>query len=134
MQKASFPSSCLLTSFPSLRQTQTHWKLVTFPLLPGSFFACVAIQSRCLVLIVAAVCVLSRFSRVRLFVTPWTLAHQVLCPWDSPGQNTGVGCHALLQGIFLILGLNLSLLPSCIAGGFFIPEPPRKPYLTIDNI
>ena len=22
------------------------------------------------------------------------------CPWDSPGKNTGVGCHALLQGIF----------------------------------
>ena len=25
---------------------------------------------------------------------------------DSPGQNTGVGCHALLQGIFLTQGLN----------------------------
>ena len=23
-----------------------------------------------------------------------------LCPWDSPGKKTGVGCHALLQGIF----------------------------------
>ena len=22
------------------------------------------------------------------------------CPWDSPGKNTGVGCHFLLQGIF----------------------------------
>ena len=29
---------------------------------------------------------------------------------DSPGQNTGVGCYAFLQGIFLIQGLNLSLL------------------------
>ena len=29
---------------------------------------------------------------------------------DSPGKNTGVGCHALLQGIFLTQGLNLSLL------------------------
>ena len=26
---------------------------------------------------------------------------RLLCPWDSPGKNTGVGCHALLQGIFL---------------------------------
>ena len=26
----------------------------------------------------------------------------LLCPWDSPGKNPGVGCHALLQGIFLI--------------------------------
>ena len=25
----------------------------------------------------------------------------LLCPWNSPGHNTGVGCHSLLQGIFL---------------------------------
>ena len=25
----------------------------------------------------------------------------LLCPWDSPGKNTGVGCHFLLYGIFL---------------------------------
>ena len=24
-------------------------------------------------------------------------AHRLLCPWDSPGKNTGVGCHFLLQ-------------------------------------
>ena len=30
----------------------------------------------------------------------------LLCPWDSPGRNTGVGCHALLQGIFLTQGSN----------------------------
>ena len=29
---------------------------------------------------------------------------------DSPGKNTGVGCRALLQGIFLTQGLNLHLL------------------------
>ena len=29
---------------------------------------------------------------------------------DSPGKNTGVGCHALLQGIVPIQGLNLHLL------------------------
>ena len=32
------------------------------------------------------------------------------CPWNSPGKNTGVGCHALLQGIFPTQGLNLCLL------------------------
>ena len=31
-------------------------------------------------------------------------------PWNSPGKNTGVGCHSLLQGIFLAWGLNPSLL------------------------
>ena len=33
-----------------------------------------------------------------------------LCPWDSPGKNTGVGCHPLPQGIFLIQGSNSGLL------------------------
>ena len=28
---------------------------------------------------------------------------RLLCPWNSPGKNTGVGCHFLLQGIFLFL-------------------------------
>ena len=31
---------------------------------------------------------------------------RLLCPWDSPGKNTGVGCHFLLQGIFLMQGSN----------------------------
>ena len=34
-----------------------------------------------------------------------------LCPWDSPGKNTGVGGHFLLQGIFLTQGSNPGLLP-----------------------
>ena len=33
-----------------------------------------------------------------------------LCPWNSPGKNTGVAGHSLLQGIFLTQGLNLGLL------------------------
>ena len=34
---------------------------------------------------------------------------RLLCPWDSPGKNTGVGCHSLLQGIILTQRLNPSL-------------------------
>ena len=48
---------------------------------------------------------LSCFSHVQLFVPT-----RLLSPWDSPGRNTGLGCHALLQGIFLTLGLNPRLL------------------------
>ena len=33
-----------------------------------------------------------------------------LCPWDSPGKNTGVGCHFVLQEIFPTHGLNLHVL------------------------
>ena len=46
----------------------------------------------------------------------------LLYPWDSPGKNIGVGCHALLQGIFLTQGSNLCLSPLTwpeLAGGFF---------------
>ena len=35
---------------------------------------------------------------------------KLLCPWDFPGKNTGVGCHFLLQGISLTQGLDLRLL------------------------
>ena len=34
----------------------------------------------------------------------------LLCPWDSLDNNTGVGCHALLQGIFPTQGSNPGLL------------------------
>ena len=42
---------------------------------------------------------------VRLFVTPWTVAHQA--PLSISRQNTGAGCHSPLQGIFPTQGLNL---------------------------
>ena len=35
---------------------------------------------------------------------------RLLYPWDSQGKNIGVGCHALLQEIFLTQGSNLHLL------------------------
>ena len=35
---------------------------------------------------------------------------RLLCPWKSPGKNTGVGCHFLLQGIFSTKGSNSGLM------------------------
>ena len=35
---------------------------------------------------------------------------RLLCPWDSPGKNTGAGCHGLLQGTFPTQGSNPCLL------------------------
>ena len=40
---------------------------------------------------------LRRVTRVRLCVTPQMAPNRLLCPWDSPGKNTSVGCHFLLQ-------------------------------------
>ena len=52
---------------------------------------------------------------------------------NSPGKNTGVGCHALLQGIFPTQGSNLCLLPASPAwpGRFFTTESPEKPIVTL---
>ena len=61
------------------------------------------------------VCFLSHFSHVWLFATLWTVAPRLLWPWDSPGKTTGVGCHALLPGLFLAQGSNPVSYVSCIS-------------------
>ena len=45
-------------------------------------------------------------------VTPWAIAYQarLSLAWDSPGKNARMGCHFLLQGIFLTQELNSGLL------------------------
>ena len=54
-------------------------------------------------------CYVSHFSHVQLFVAPRTIA-RLLCPWNSPGKNTGVGRHSFLQGLFPIQRSNQGLL------------------------
>ena len=44
---------------------------------------------------------------------------------DSPGKSTGVGCHALLQGIFPSQGLNSG--PPTLQADSLPSEPPEKP-------
>ena len=48
---------------------------------------------------------------------------RLLCPWDFPGKNTEVGCHFLLQRIFLTRDWAQIF---CIAGRFFIIWAIRK--------
>ena len=57
------------------------------------------------------------------------LPPRLLCPWDSPGKNTGgAGCYALLQGIVPIQGSNLSLLHILHWQAGSLPlAPPGKP-------
>ena len=49
----------------------------------------------------------------------------LLCPWDSPGKNTRVGSHFLLQGILLNHGSNLStfFFFGYMACGILVPQP-----------
>ena len=56
---------------------------------------------------------------------------RLLCPWDSPGKNTGVGCQALLQEIFLIQGSNPQVLHLLHWHVDSLPlVPPGKPIST----
>ena len=49
---------------------------------------------------------------------------RLLCLWDSPGKNNGVGCHFFLQGIFPTQASKpASPAAPALAGGFFITEP-----------
>ena len=54
------------------------------------------------------------------------LPASLLCLWDFPGKNTGVGCHFLLQGIFLTHESNPCLLTW--QADSLLSEPPGKPH------
>ena len=72
-------------------------------------------------------------SVVSAFLRPHGLyPARLLCPWDSPGKNTGVSCHALLQGIFPTQRSNPHLLMSPALAGRFLTTrlpPPGKPLI-----
>ena len=84
------------------------------------------------VCVARATCVHAQsFSRVQLCAILRTAAARLLCPWDSPGKNTGGGggCRALLQGIFPTQGLNLGLLQLLHWQlGSLPPVPPGSPH------
>ena len=74
------------------------------------------------VCVFACVCACTpSFSHAQFFATPRTVACQVLCLWDSPGKNNGVGCPSLGDLPAPIepksLALQVDSLPS---------EPPGK--------
>ena len=67
---------------PRISESTVHREHVfLFPILLPSIFKCC--MHACLL------------SHVRLFVTPWTKPARLLCLWNFPGKNTGVGCHFL---------------------------------------
>ena len=89
-----FPASSVLAregaGCGSVGDVPGAW-LASAPLFPS-----LCTYDPCLLAEGLGACMLSCF---QLFVTPWTVAARLLCPWDSPDKNTGVDCHDLLQGI-----------------------------------
>ena len=69
--------------------------------------------------------------------TPWTVARQAPLSMDFPGKNTSVGCHFLLQGIFLTQELNLGLLhcrwSPALQADSLPTEPQESPGGNADN-
>ena len=73
---------------------------------------CACVSARMCVCVRAHVCVcVCVVTQSCLTLQPHSLQPtRLLCPWDSPGKSTGLGCHSLLQGIFLTQGSNPHLL------------------------
>ena len=65
----------------------------------------------CVLQLMWCACVLSHFSCVQLIVIPWTVTCQAPLSMGSPGKNTGIGCHFLLQNQYLMLGIDLESIP-----------------------
>ena len=64
--------------------------------------------------------------------TPCIVAPQLLCPWNFPGKNTGVGCYSLLQGIFLTQESNPHLVHW--QADSLLSEPQGKPFVSVTLI
>ena len=119
----------------SLRVSHIYWLLAVYQNFLLGFGNMVVINAHPLPvfrkLSVLHRCVLNHFSRVQLFATLSTIALQVSLSMGFSMQNTGVGCHALLQGIFPIQGLNLHLLQLLHWQGGSLPLAPLgKPTLS----
>ena len=78
---------------------------------------------------------LSRFSCVWLFATPWTVAHQAPLSMEFFRQEYWVGCHFLLHGIFSTQGSNPP--PLCLlhwqVGSLPLVPPHRSTYKTVTS-
>ena len=74
--------------------------------------------------------VIQLLSNIQLFASPQTVPHQA--PRGSPGKNTGVYCHFLLQGVFPSQGCNLH--SSALADRFFTTEPLGKSKVTYYSV
>ena len=77
-------------------------------------------------------CVCARLlSPFLLPVTPWTVAHQAPLSMDFSGKNSWVGCHFLIQGIFLTQRSNLRLFCLLRGQADWSVVPPGKPQTTL---
>ena len=104
---------------------QTQGLKICIFCIAGGFFNAIPLDIHIWCILCKHVCVYMRVSTYTHKYICYCVSHSVmpdsvtpmdysparlLGPWDSPGKNPGVGCHALLQGIFLTQGWNLNPL------------------------
>ena len=58
------------------------------------------------------------------------IAPRLLCPWNSPGKNTGVGSNSPLKGLFPTQGSNPGL-PHALQADSLQSEPTGKPMIEV---
>ena len=68
----------------------------------------------------------SSFLKVKVLVAQSCPTTRLLCPWNSPGKNPGVGSHSLLQGIFPT-DLGIEPRSPALQEDPLPSEPPEKP-------
>ena len=96
--------------FIFLMEEKFNWNIVDFNIVS---FRC-TVKWVVYTYIYMHACMLNCFSMSNYLLSHELKVARLLCPWASPGKNTGVGYHDLLQGIFMTQGSNLGLLVSCI--------------------
>ena len=88
---------------------------------------CIYSHMQCMSIIL---CTPSHFSHIQLFVTLWTVTlPRFLCPWDSPGKNTGSGLPFPTPGALSNPGIKpVSLTSPALAGEFFSTSTTSEAY------
>ena len=94
----------LQTEHSNFSSALVNDELLPFPIWVFPFY-CILLKYY----FIYIVCVLVTQSCPMLCDTMDCQPPRLLCSWDSPGKNAGVSSHALLQGDFLIQGLDLGL-------------------------
>ena len=135
-QGRTLPQSCQMDHNPARPLTSDFWppdcERVSFVFSAPSLwcFAAAALGR------VHSICALSWFdcnimcmlSPIRLFATPWTVAHQDPLSMGFPRQEYWSGLPCPLSGDLPNSGIEpMSLMSPATAGGFFTTEPPGKP-------
>ena len=136
----SFDIHCFFASFLKKERTKTSRRISLIVIICYSslyyqitFFFLPSLKNNLVVLQYVCMCVCSVTSVVSDYLRPYRLQPAwLLCSWASPGNNTRVGCHFLLQENLPDPEIEpASLVSPSLAGRLFTSEPPGNAHILI---